>query len=48
MEEERAQKTCIGLAGRIMMGGGSRGKDRGQWGGWELEEVSKRPASPTH
>ena len=25
-------------------GGGSRGKDRGQWDGWGLEEPSKRPA----
>ena len=29
----------------MIIGGGSRGKDRGQWGGWELEEASKRPAS---
>ena len=28
----------------MMIGGGSRGKDRGQWDGWGLEEVSKRPA----
>ena len=27
-EEERAQGTCIGLAGWMMIGGGSRGKDR--------------------
>ena len=29
----------------MMIGGGSRGKDRGQWDGWRLEETSKRPAS---
>ena len=29
-----------------MIGGGSRGKDRGQWDGWGLEEPSKRPDSP--
>ena len=28
-----------------MIGGGSRGKDRGQWDGWELEEPNKRPTS---
>ena len=28
-----------------MIGGGSRGKDRGQWDGWGLEEASKRPTS---
>ena len=25
-------------------GGGSRGKDRGQWDGWGLEKGGKRPA----
>ena len=30
----------------MMIGGGSRGKDRDQWDGWGLEEPSKRPASP--
>ena len=29
----------------MMIGGGSRGKDRGQWDGWGLEEASKRPVS---
>ena len=28
-----------------MIGGGSRGKDRGQWDGWGLGEASKRLAS---
>ena len=28
----------------MMIGGGSRGKDRGQWDGWGLEECSKSPA----
>ena len=28
----------------MMIGGGSRGKDRGQWDGWALEESSKRPS----
>ena len=29
----------------MVIGGGSRGKDRGQWDRWGLEEPSKRPAS---
>ena len=28
----------------MMIGGGSRGKDMGQWNGCGLEEPSKRPA----
>ena len=28
----------------MMIGGGSRGKDRGQWDGLGLEEPGKRPA----
>ena len=44
---ERVQGTCIGLVGCMMIGGGSRGKDR--VGGVEkgLEEASKRSISPT-
>ena len=32
----------------MMIGGGSRGKDSGQWDGRELEEPSKRPAGEAH
>ena len=28
----------------MMIGGGSREKDRGQWNGWGLEDSIKRPA----
>ena len=28
----------------MIIGGGSRDKDGGQWDGWGLEEASKRPA----
>ena len=31
----------------MMIGGRSRGKDRGQWDGWGLEKASKRPAGHT-
>ena len=29
----------------MMIGGGCKGKNRGQWNEWGLEEPNKRPAS---
>ena len=42
-EGERVQKTCIGLAGWMMIGGGSRRKNRGQLDGWGSRRLSRDP-----
>ena len=47
-ERGESPGDMIGLAGRMMIGGVSREKERGQWDGWGLEEPSKKPASPSH